>query len=77
LVANLDLFKQGGFYTDCIADKEGQPIWTEPVSHFTEEQARAAVECATKVASKPDVSLRDVELWVPRMLASPSSQYYY
>src|ERR1700730_3108330 len=33
LVANLDLFKQGGFYTDCIPGDEGQPIWTNPPLH--------------------------------------------
>ncbi len=67
LVAALDLFKQGGFYTDCIPGDEGQPIWTEPVHHFTEERARVAVNCAIIVASKPDVPLRDVELWVEHL----------
>ena len=67
LVANLDLFKQGGFYTDCIAGDEGRPVWTEPIRRFTEEQVREVVKCATMVASKPDVLLRDVELWAEHL----------
>ena len=64
LVASLDRLKQAGFYTDCVPSDGRQPIWTEPACHFTEKQAREAVECAIMASSKPDVSLRDIELLV-------------
>ncbi len=64
LVTNLDLFKQCGLYTDCVLGDEEQPVWSEPSSRITKEQARTVVECARMTASKPDISLQDIELFV-------------
>jgi AbiV family abortive infection protein len=64
LVSDLDLFKQRGFYTDCIPDDAGQAVWIEPSRQITERQAREVVACARLSVPKVDVSIREIDLLV-------------
>jgi AbiV family abortive infection protein len=59
----LDQVKQMGFYTDCL----GKAHWSEPDNVVDETLARLLVRVAEVLASKREVSVEEIELWIEHL----------
>jgi AbiV family abortive infection protein len=62
--ALLDVIKQLGFYTDCY----GKGNWAEPDKIVEEELAKEMLYIATVLAAKPEMSAREIELWIEHVV---------
>lgn len=56
----LDSLKQLGLYSDCY----GAAHWSEPSDVVAADLARMLVAMALSLSARPEVSVRDLELWV-------------
>ncbi len=56
----LDQVKQISFYTDCL----GEAHWSEPTEVVDKELATMLVQIAKIFASKNEVTVKEIELWV-------------
>lgn len=59
----LDQIKQIGFYTDCL----GKAHWSVPDEVVDEELATSLVKVAKTLASKKEVTEKEIELWVKHL----------
>jgi AbiV family abortive infection protein len=58
--AVLDIVKQLGFYTDCY----GNAHWAQPDNTVDDELAKEMLFIAANLASKHEISAREIELWI-------------
>jgi len=56
----LEQVKQIGFYTDCL----GEAHWSEPTEVVDKELATMLVQIAKIFASKNEVTVKEIELWI-------------
>jgi AbiV family abortive infection protein len=59
----LDQVKQISFYSDCL----GEAHWSEPTEVVDKELATMLVQIAKVFASKNEVAVKEIELWVKHM----------
>lgn len=63
----LDQIKQLGFYTDCLGNRH----WSIPANVVEEGLAHTLVQIAMLLVGKREITVKEVELWIEKIGATP------